>query len=228
MEALIVLATVMALFGVLGYLRGTKSTLFTTVLIWLGLVVVGRAGGMVARTINGLNYAVHFALAGGLGALGGGGDRGAALEAVFAKLGDVKPLINSDGTGPGMLLIFLMLVLVGFLLGMLKLFKSRPSLLGLALGLANGYVLSAFLIQSMLSESGFGLPLPTWLFGGTAQPAAAPAPTGPSLGSTLAAKIVATLNSLVDSGQIALVIAIAIVIFVLLATRLGNRSAKKG
>lgn len=226
MEALIVLATVMALFGVLGYLRGTRSTLFTAAVIWLGLVVVNQASGMVARTINGLNKAVHFALAGGLGALGGG-DR-AALDAAFAKLSDVKPLINADGSGPGMLLVFLMLVLAGFLLGMLKLLKSKHSFLGLALGLANGYVLSAFLVRTLLPESGTQFPLPRWLFGGAAQPAAAPAPADPSLSGSLAAKIVATLNALADSGQIALVIAIAIAVFVLLATRLGSRSVKKG
>ena len=35
-------------------------------------------------------------------------------------------------------------------------------------------------------------------------------------------------GALAESGQIALIIAIAIAIFVLLATRLGNRSVKKG
>lgn len=226
MEALIILATFMALFGVLGYLRGAKSTLFTSAVLWLGLVVASRASGTVERTVNGLNKAAHFAFSGGLSALGGG-DR-AALDAAFAKLGDVKPLINPDGTGAGMLLIFLLLVLAGFLLGMLNRFKSKPSLLGLALGLANGYVLSAFSVQTLLPESGIRLPLPRWLFGATAQPATVPASTGPSLSGILAAKIMAALNALVGSGQIALVIAIAIAVFVLLATRLGSRSVKKG
>lgn len=228
MESIIVVATVMALFGVLGYLRGTRSTLFTAAVIWLGLIVVSRAGDVVARTINGLHTGARFVLAGGLGALGSAGDRGAAVQAVFAKLGEVKPLIEPNGTGPGMLLVFLLLVLVGFLSGMLKLFRGRPSFLGLGLGLANGYVLSAFLIRTLLPESGIRLPLPAWLFGGTAQGAALPAVAGPSLGGTLTAKIVAALNSLADSGQIALVIAVAIAVFVLLATRLGSRSVKKG
>lgn len=228
MDTLIILATAMALFGVLGYLRGTRSTLLTTAIVWLGLLVVSRAGGAVARTINGLNYAVRFALAGGLAALGGNGDRAAALEEVFARIGKVEPLIRPDGTGPGMLLVFLALVIAGFLLGMLSQLKGRSSFLGLALGLANGYVLAAFLIRTLIPEASIGLPLPGWLFGTGAQPGAAPAPAGPSLTGTLASRIVAALNQLADSGQIALLLAILIAVFVLLATRLGTRGAKKG
>ncbi len=228
MDTLIILATAMALFGVLGYLRGTRSTLVTTAIVWLGLLIVSRAGGVVARTINGLNYAVRFALAGGLAALGGNGDRAAALEEVFARIGKVEPLIRPDGTGPGMLLVFLALVLAGFLLGMLSQLKGRSSFLGLALGLANGYVLAAFVIRTLLPEASIGLPLPGWLFGPGAQPAVAPTPATPSVAGTLASRIVAGLNQLADSGQIALLLAIAIAVFVLLATRFGTRSAKKG
>jgi hypothetical protein len=227
MQALIILATIMALFGGGGYLGGAKSTIFTTVIIWLGLLVVNRADEIVTRMINGLNFGVRFVLAGGLNALGGSGDRGAALDEIFARLENVEPLINPDGSGPGMLLIFLGLTLAGFLLGMLKLFKGRSSFLGLVLGLANGYILSGFLLRQLLPEASGWLPLPQWLFGGGAE-SAAPAPAGPNLGSSLAAKITAALNALAESGQIALIIAIAIAIFVLLATRLGNRSVKKG
>lgn len=229
MDTLIILATAMALFGVLGYLRGTRSTLITTAVVWLGLLIMNRAGGTVARTINGLNYAVRFALAGGLGALGAGEDRVAALEEVFARVGRVEPLIRPDGTGPGMLLVFLFLVIAGFLLGMLSQLKGRSSFLGLALGLANGYVLAAFVIHTLLPEATIGLPLPGWLFGpGAAGPVTAPTPARPSVIGTLVTRIVATLNQLTDSGQLALLLAIAIAVFVLLATRLGTRGAKKG
>jgi len=228
METLIILATVMALFGVLGYVRGARSSLLTSAIILLGLIAVGRAPETIARTINGLNVAVRFALSGGLGALGGGGDRAAALQEVFAKLGEVKPLIGSDGTGPGMILIFLALVLAGFLLGMLKPLKGRPSLLGLGLGLTIGYVLSAFLVRTFLPEASVGLRLPAWLFGRAAQPVPAPPADGTELTAALGTRLAATLNSLVESGQIALFLAIAIAAFVLLATRLGARTIKKG
>jgi len=228
MDTLIILATAMALFGVLGYMRGTRSTLVTTAIVWLGLLIVSRGGGMVARTINGLNYAVRFALAGGLAALGSNGDRAAALEEVFARIGRVEPLIRPDGIGPGMLLVFAGLVAAGFFLGMLSQLKGRSSFLGLALGLANGYLLAAFIIRTLVPEASLSLPLPAWLFGTGAQPGVAPTPAAPSLTASLGARLLATLNQLADSGQIALFLAVAIAVFVLLATRLGIRGVKKG
>lgn len=228
MESIIVLATVMALLGVLGYVRGTRSTLLTSAVIWVGLMVIGHSGDKVARTVNGLHYAVRFALSGGLGALGGGGDRAANLEAVFSRIGEVQPLIDVNGTGLGMSLVMLVLVIAGFLLGMLKPCRGQPSFLGLGLGLANGYVLGAFLVRNLLRETGIHLPLPAWLFGSAQAGAAFLVPTGPSSGSTLAARISATLDSLAGSGQLALVLSITIAVFVLLATRLGGRNAKKG
>ncbi len=75
MEALFILATVMALFGVVGYLRGIRSTLFTAAVIWLGWVGVTLADKPVARIVNLLNKMVQLVLSGGLSALGGGGMR---------------------------------------------------------------------------------------------------------------------------------------------------------
>lgn len=228
MEALFILATVMALFGVVGYLRGIKSTLFTAAVIWLGWVGVTLADKPVARIVNLLNKMVQLVLSGGLGALGGGGSAG--METLSKKLNEIKPLINDDGTGPGLPLIFLVLILTGFLLGLLKLFKSRHSLLGLALGLINGFTLSTFMLRSVLPKAGVNLPQLTWLFGGTQQAtSSAPvAPTGQSLIELLMNKILVALTSLADKGQLAILIVIAIAIFIVLATRLGSRSVKKG
>lgn len=225
MEALIVLATVMALFGVFGYLRGTKSSLFTAIVIWVGLVLITQAGGKLATAVNGLAFGVVFVLSGGLGALGGGGDRAAALSDVFDKMPKVPVLINSDGAGIGTIAIFVLLVIVGFLLGMLKVFKSKSSVWGLLIGLANGYVLSAFLLPRLLPDAAVRLPLPGGFAGTGSAPAGGgiAAPAGPSLSSALIDSIVEALNKLVEGGQIALFIAVLIALFVLLATRLGNR-----
>lgn len=225
MEALIVLATIMALFGVVGYQRGTKSSLVTALVIWLGLVLITQASRPVARIVNGLNFGVRFILAGGLSALGGDGDRGAALDKVMQNMPKVTPLINPDGTGSGILILFLLLVILAFLLGMLKLFKSKASVWGLVIGLANGYVLSAFLLPRLLPDAALRLPLPAGLAGAgsTAASGSGVGPAGPSLSAALAARLVAGLNTLVEGGQIALVIAVLIALFVLLATRLGNR-----
>lgn len=225
MEALIVLATIMALFGVIGYLRGAKSSLFTALVIWVGLVLITQFGSKIATTINGLVFAVVFVLSGGLAALGGGGDRAAALDEVLKKMPDPPKLVNPDGTGIGIIAVFVLLAVAGFLLGMLKIFKSKSSVWGLLIGLVNGYVLSAYLLPRILPEAGLRLPLPgrlAWPGAATAGSGIA-APSGPSLFGALIASISRTLSRLVEGGQIALLIAILIVLFVLLATRLGNR-----
>lgn len=223
MEALILLATIMALFGVIGYLRGAKSSLFTAIVIGIGLVLITQASGLIARTVKGLTFAVTFVLAGGLGALGGEGDRGAALNAVIERMPPVKTLVNADGTGIGMVVIFLLLVAVGLLIGMLKVFKTKASLGGLFIGLANGYVVSAFVLSRLLPGAGLRLPLLGGLTAPTTDGAGVAPSAGPSLSGTLIESLVQTLNALVEGGQIALLIALLIVIFVLLATRLGNR-----
>lgn len=228
MEALILLATVMAVFGVFGYLRGFKSILLSTVIIWLGLVLVSRFGGLIAKTVNGLNYAVRFALAGGLGALGGSGDKGEAINQVFERMGAVKPLIRADGTGPGMILVFLLLVMIGLLLGALKTLKTRSSPLSLILGLLNGYVVTAYLLRMALPEAGLLLPLPAGLLGGQVAASTVATPTGPSVTDSAIAKLAAMLANLAGYSQIAILIAILIAVFVLLAVRSGNRGAKKG
>lgn len=228
MESLILLATVMAVFGVFGYLRGIKSTLVTTASIWLGLVLVSRFSSTIALAVNGLNYAARFALAGGLGALGGSGDKGAAINQVFERMGAVKSLISADGTGPGYILIFLALMGVGLLLGALKALKAKSSPLSLVLGLLNGYVVSAYLLRRGLPEAGILLPLPAGLLGSQAPLGAIPAPAGPSVTGSAVAKLAAGLTQLATQGRIAILIAVLIAIFVLLAVRTGSRTSKKG
>lgn len=232
MSSLIILATVMALFGVLGYQRGTKSMLFTAGFLLLGLLALSRAAGMIATLVNGMNFAVRFVFAGGLQALAAD-DRTAALEAAFARVGSVTPLIRVSDTGlasgPGMILVLILLVAAAFLLGMLKILRSRQSVLGLFLGLGIGYVLTAFLIRVLLPDAPLQLALPAALFGaGFAAPATAVLPTGPSFINLLWTRILNGLNAMADQGTLALLFAAIIALFVLLATRLGNRSERRG
>ncbi len=209
MIPLIVLATVMALFGVLGYLRGVKSSLVTGVFIWLGLILINQLGPIIARTVNGLSFAVNFVLAGGLGALGGNGDRSAALEAVFERMPDTKPLLNPDGSGMGMLLVFALFVGIAFLLGTLKILRGKATIWGLLVGLTNGFAVGMFVLSR--------------LSGPTAEAPAAAAAPEPEAGGTLLERLPDILNQLVEGGQIGIVIAVLIILFVLLATRLGHR-----
>ncbi len=232
MSTLIILATVMALFGVLGYQRGTKSMLFTAAFLLLGLLALSRAAGLIATLINGLNFAVRFVFAGGLQALAAD-DRTAALEAAFERVGSVTPLVSVSDTGlasgPGMILVLVILIAAAFLLGMLKFLRSRQSALGLFLGLGIGYVLTAFVIRVLLPDAPLQLALPAALFGASfATPASAAVPAEASFLSLLWARILAGLNAMADQGTLALLFAVIIALFVLLATRLGNRSERRG
>ncbi len=227
MEVLIILATIMAIFGVVGYLRGTRFSLFYAALALLGIIMLERVGDILIRMID-LFYRVGRAMMqGGFKAISGNGESGG-----LGKLGDlvekIPSLVGQDDKQLVLALILLLIMIVGFLLGALKVFKKRASLLGLALGLLTGYVVSAYLLQPLLPEAGFQLPLLAGLFGGARQATSAATTAGTSIGSTLITRIVAFLNSLANSGQIAIIIAIAIALFVLLATRLGNRGVKKG
>ena len=225
MESLIILATVMAIFGVFGYLRGVKFSWFNAALVVLSIMLLNRMGDALVRVID-LFYRVGRAmLAGGFKAISGEGEGG------FAKLGElvskVPSLIGRDGTPTALVLIFLLILGVGFLLGTLKFFKSKASYLGLALGLLTGYVVSAYMLSRVLPEAGIQLPLPAWLLGLPSR-AALPVPAGPSLTGSALTKLTGLLTKLADQGQIALVIALLIAVFVLLAVRMGNRGVKKG
>ncbi len=225
MEVLIILATIMAIFGVIGYTHGTRFSLFYAALALLGIIMLERIGDTLIRMID-LFYRVGRAmLGGGFKAMSGG-------EGGFGKLGElvekIPSLLGQDDKPLALALLLLLIMLVGFALGKLKVFKNKTSVLGLAVGLLTGYVVSAYLLQPLLPETGIRLPLLAGLFGGARQAASAAIPTGSSIGGTLIAKIIAALNALASSGQIAILIAIAIVVFILLATRLGNRGVKKG
>lgn len=225
MEVLIVLATIMAVFGVIGFQRGTKFSVFYIALALLGIVVLERIGDTLVNIID-LLYRVSRAM------LGGGFKAMSSGEGGFSKLGDlvekVPSLVGKDDRQIALALILLFIMMLGFFLGALKVFKNKSSLLGLALGLLTGYVVSAYLLQPPLSEAGIRLPLLAGLFGGVQQTASTAVTPGLSISRGVITKVVAFLNSLANSGQIAIIIAIAIALFVLLATRTGNRGIKKG
>lgn len=226
--ALIFMATIMALFGVLGYLRGTKFGLVISGLILAGLMVMSRGSEQVAKIINGLNFGLRFVLGGGLQALGGSGDKTEAIKKVISQLGDIRPLVSSDQPGVGLLLILALLVGLSLLLSLFKILKGAASLLGLALGLFSGYLIAAYALAALMPEVAL-LPLPIHLpsLAQVVEAASAAAPAIPS-GSGLSAKVGQLLTGLGDDPRLPIIIAVAIALFVILATRLGNRGGKGG
>jgi hypothetical protein len=224
METLILLATLMALFGVLGYQHGTRTGIFTAGAVYLIALVLDRFAGRVRSLVNGLYFGVRFVLAGGLPALGGVGDRGEAINRVITSMGEVRPLIGENG-GLGFALVFGLLVACVVLVGRSKWLKTRSSWGGLWSGLVSGYVASAYLVGTLLPEAGVRFPLPLVEGAAAARPAvpaAAPAAAVSGFGDQLVQLVTQTL----DERSLALVIVVGIALFVLLATRFSNRPGK--
>ncbi len=226
---LIFVATIMALFGVFGYQRGTKFGLLTVGLILAGLVVMSRASDKIGTIVNGLYFGLRFVFSGGVQALGGG-DKAEAIKGIMDKIGDAK-LVSQGQPGASLLLVLALLVILILLLSAFKVLKGAASLLGLALGLFGGYLVAAYALATFKPELAAFLPLPisipNLIQAAQIQAAQASLPAIPSDGG-LSAKIGELLTDLSNNTGLPIIIAIAIALFVLLATRLGNRGVKKG
>jgi|GEM_PF-1870338 len=207
LTVLIALATIMAVFGVIGYLRGTTAGLMTTALIWGGLILAGLYSVQIARIVNGMNLAVRFLLAGGQ----------------TSGLGAIQPLIPSNSPGVTLLVMLGGSLLFSLLLSSLKSFRGRPSLLGLVLGLLNGYAVTGALVYGLAPDLAF-LPMP-FGFSNTTAEAALAAPAGLP-GSDLWTRIPDTITNLAESPSCPVIIAITIAAFVFIAVRTGNRGKK--
>ena len=225
MESLIVLAAIMALFGVLGYQRGTRSSLFTAAVIWLSLLVMTRLGGKVTSLINGIAFGVRFILSGGLQALGSGGDRGEAVNRVFQGMGNVKPLVTEGSAS--MALVFILLAVTAVLLGQLAWFKGRHSLSGLVLGLFAGYIVSGYLVWTLLPEADIQLPLAFGLGHDLALRGDTSLAGRPSVSDTLRDKVALAVTERLDQRALAFLLVIAIAVFVVVAVRRTHRTTKK-
>lgn len=222
MTWLIVLAAFMAIFGVVGYLRGWRAALFVLILTMLAVAITGRLGDVIIRYINAFGKGFRFLLSGGMGALTGEGGAEEALQ----SLRDAPALVEGTNEPLVLGLLFVIVVLVALLLSGIPYFKGKRSVLGLFLGLAAGYVVTGMIIRAVTPELSALVPLP---FGFLPPVAAAPFAVQPGPGGpSLSARVLSFLLSLADRGLIATFLGIIIAIFLLLASRSGSRGAKKG
>lgn len=222
MTWLFILAGFMAIFGVIGYLRGTKAAVFILLTTLFAVAVTGILGDTIIRYINAFAKGFQFLLSGGLGALSGdGGGGGDALEA----LRSTPPLVTEANEPLVLGMLFVGIVFFGVLLSGIKWFKGPRSIWGLLLGLLAGYVVAAMVVRAIAPEYAALVPLP-FGFG-------PPVPTGPVVivpgqpGPSFTERILTFLNSLVDRGLIAAFLGIVIAVFVLLAVASGNRSSRR-
>ena len=151
---IIFLAIVLGIFGLWGFLRGWKAALVMLVLILGSLLLLSAAPESVAALFDYVNKA-------------------AALVT-----GSTKPLIN---TAPSSLVVFMLIgaVILGFLLGLLRIFRAKPSFMGFLLGFISGYFFTAYMLAALMPQRAI-LPLPIKIPGLTSISLSAAAASPPS------------------------------------------------
>ena len=222
MTWLFILAGTMAIFGVIGYLRGWRAALFILIMTILAIAVTGALGDTIVKYINAFAKGFQFLLSGGLNALAGSG----SADEAIASLQDTPPLVSDVNKYLMLGLIFVSVVLIAVLISGAKWFIPKRSLLGMIIGLVAGYLVAAMIVLAIAPEYaalvplpfGFGPPVPT------APVTIEPGASGPSLWD----RILVFLNSLVDRGLITAFLGIVIAVFLLFAARSLNRGARKG
>ncbi|MDQ1300320.1 MAG: hypothetical protein QG637_237 [Chloroflexota bacterium] len=215
---MLAVATIMTVFGVIGFLRVTKASVIILAVLLSGPVFLRAAGPQLIAIINRLG---GFFLGGGVNALTGG-DASKGLSDALSK--PAKALIDPGSPAAFYLLMFYFIMIVGLLLGSLKPFKlsGRYSFSGLLLGLVNGYTVAAYSIAVIFPEFAV-LPVPLEIKGMTPQ---IPPPGIPVASSDIVwTKLMQFLGNLSGNPSAPYIIAGLIVIFIFMAARL---SAKKG
>lgn len=222
MTWLFILAGFMAIFGVIGYLRGWRAALFILIMTILAVAVTGALGDTIVKYINAFAKGFQFLLSGGLNALAGSG----SADEAIAALQDTPPLVTDANKYLVLGLIFVTVVLIAVLVSGAKWFVPKRSLLGMFIGLLAGYVVAAMVIRAIAPEYAALVPLP---FGfGPATPTGPVVITPGAEGPSLTSRILAFLNNLVDQGLITAFLGIVIALFLLFAARSLNKGTKKG
>jgi hypothetical protein len=210
--ALTILAAFMAIFGILGYMRGLKAALVTLGITLLALYITQRLGDELVALINGIYKGFKFLFSGGLALLSGGGDISSG------QLAAIPPLINPGDPGPALALIFLAMTGLALLFSTSKVLRSATSLAGLVVGLISGYIVGYYMLRMLYPNLFPAGGMPGGLGGGFP-------------GAALLTRFLTWLNATFSHQTLGLLVAIAIAIFVLLAmsfARKGSNNGKKG
>jgi len=196
----ILLAIVWGIFGLWGFLRGWKSALVMLVMILGSLLMLSIAPEKVAEMFDYINKAVEMATGGS------------------------KPVID---TAPSSLVVIILngAVILGFLLGLLRIFRTKPSFSGFLLGFINGYFYTAYMLAALVPQWAI-LPLPIKIPGLNSVPLSTAIASPPSQG--LPGAIVEGLETLCKAPCLPTAIVAGIFLFILLTVLVSNRSSRKG
>jgi len=150
---IILLAIVMAIFGIIGYHRGVWPEVVSLVVLIAAFTLVEKRPEQLIDLLNGLFMGVMLAIKSGLYDLSTGN-----LEEAKRKLEAIEKPFVGRYEGFALVVVMVVAALVGYLLG--RWIKSRKSALGAALGILNGYVLCAAFLPWLSRLPKSALPLP--------------------------------------------------------------------
>ncbi|MEA3335632.1 MAG: hypothetical protein U9R25_06945 [Chloroflexota bacterium] len=150
---LFVLASIMAIFAVMGYLNGTRWAIISLIVLLIAAFLVERMPDLIVDTFNGIYMGIMLAIKGGLGDVASGD-----LNSAGAKLESVEPLFSGDSERFALLLVIGFAVAIAVILAII--IKEKSEVFGGILGLFYGYILAAVSIPLIFGISGALFPLP--------------------------------------------------------------------
>ena len=213
--AVIILATTMAIFGVLGYLKGSRWAFFSLLFLFGAFVLVERRPDAIVAILNMMYTGVMLTLGGGLGALASGD-----FDEVQTLLNEIEPFFTAANENLALLLVIFAAVGMGLLLSLIM--KSRASVWGLIWGLVYGYILSAAALPLIISDPAAQLPVPILR---PAERSATAAAT--SQGPTALDQLFSTLSEPQNAQIVGIAVGVFIVLLLLLTVRSGVKSGAK-
>ena len=212
----LLLATTMAIFGTLGYLKGSRWIFISLLILLLAFIAIKVAPEQIVSLLNGLYMGVMLTLNGGLGDIASGD-----LDAAKETLSSIEKPFTDENKNFALLLVILGAVGVGLLLYLIMK-KSKSSVFGLILGLVYGYVLAAAVVPLMTNIEPSQIPVPI------IQPADRSAAVAQQAQNGFD-QLLATLSSPQNIQILSLLIGVFIALLLLLTVRKGVKNpGKKG
>ena len=212
----LLLATTMAIFGTLGYLKGSRWIFISLLILLLAFIAIKVAPDQIVSLLNGLYIGVMLTLKGGLSAIASGD-----LEAAKETVSSIEKPFTAENENFALLLVILGAVGMGLLLYLIMK-KSKSSVFGLILGLVYGYVLAAAVVPLMTNIEPSQIPVPI------IQPADRSAAVAQQAQNGFD-QLLATLSSPQNIQILSLLIGVFIALLLLLTVRKGVKNpGKKG
>lgn len=216
---LLLLATIMAAFGIYGYQRGTLTMLISLGILWVAVFLVETRPEQLLTYLNGLYIGAMLVFKSGLNDLASGN-----LDSAAAKLESIEKPFTGPTADLGLLIIILGAVLMGLLASLLLKKKHKTGIGGAILGIGYGYLLSAAILPLLGFPAGL-LPIPFIRPFDPTMPEPSPPPAGETAES---GNLLTTLSQPEVVSMITLAITASMAIFLLLSVRRGSKSGKRG